>query len=654
MRMEGETGSTWRLHGSLSSGTPFETPETCSNSIPSAKGYKQVRTPPEYEVKLEAAPSPLHQRGVFTPLNTTQVQDCIWKITFPLLDSLSEEEGVAPSNQMTVFISEDKLPPLHNEYQRRLRRQLHSPSHQIVLSPSASQQIYSCADLTNAYIVHARFCQKTDAVHVYQQRRMAEGGMRVPSTAAVPSSRHYFESRHFDDASVVGFCTEQPEHNPLQVYPEIDIGTKLPPREAFIAFTTHQALSSKGRISEYSTRDTIRSLMGSFGIWRREALKPVPFEYTQQVYTFIDSEQLAEIVPLCTDSMPKHSMSATDFEVLARALFRDTGFWTLRMVLQVAYLINIQSLMTGCPGVLVVVKIRHQKGYRGKSLYTKTLAIEDQIFADVTTAEQIFSPKIPPMDLHILTLKLESRPQCVACAEVLVNGIWGISSDRALNYTTYSGHLRRVSLVDGFIGMELEDNDLHTLMGHTKDSRKFQNAYQSRLVDSDLAAVLYNREENTEYVTAGKTVSSMSARRDNNAPVKLPLEHLAQEISETSGLLVSADVDEEEQKTVAAKVLDLAITQHDKEYCNIVRRGKEAPSRVDHCASCGEWYEDIHGDYSAWNDHCVGHYEDAFAPFQERLAEDLILHHDNNLIVVDDIAEYDPSTGFGGKQPVLY
>ncbi len=31
-----------------------------------------------------------------------------------------------------------------------------------------------------------------------------------------------------------------------------------------------------------------------------------------------------------------------------------------------------------------------------------------------------------------------------------------------------------------------------------------QNAYQSNLVDSDIAAVLYNREENTEHVTAGK------------------------------------------------------------------------------------------------------------------------------------------------------
>ncbi|KAK0241479.1 hypothetical protein EDD85DRAFT_401223 [Armillaria nabsnona] len=45
--------------------------------------------------------------------------------------------------------------------------------------------------------------------------------------------------------------------------------------------------------------------------------KTVPFKYTQQVYTYIDSEQLAEIVPLCTDSKPKHSMSVTNFEVLA-------------------------------------------------------------------------------------------------------------------------------------------------------------------------------------------------------------------------------------------------------------------------------------------------------------------------------------------------
>ncbi|PBK74221.1 hypothetical protein ARMSODRAFT_577850 [Armillaria solidipes] len=210
------------------------------------------------------------------------------------------------------------------------------------------------------------------------------------------------------------FCGEQPEHNPLQVYPEIDIDTKLPPREAFIAFTTHQALSSKGCISEYSTRDTIHSLMGSFfEIWRREALQPVPSEYTQQVYTYIDSEQLEKIVPLCTDSMPRHSMSATDFEVLTRALFRDTGFRTLRMVLQVAYFINIQSLIPERPEpsskeartmaptrlslganttftlfptktTLIILSLSSssryaaRKGTRGKSLYTKSLSSRAQ------------------------------------------------------------------------------------------------------------------------------------------------------------------------------------------------------------------------------------------------------------------------------------
>ncbi len=126
------------------------------------------------------------------------------------------------------------------------------------------------------------------------------------------------------------------------------------------------------------------------------------------------------------------------------------------------------------PLIIIIVNICRQKGYRGKksvykefNLYSEpntncamcpvaqavALAIEDQIFADVTTAEQIFSPKIPPMDHHILTLKLESHSHCVAHAEVLVNGVWGVSSDHALTYTTYTGPLWHVSLADGFIGM---------------------------------------------------------------------------------------------------------------------------------------------------------------------------------------------------------
>ncbi|KAK0454675.1 hypothetical protein EV421DRAFT_434050 [Armillaria borealis] len=157
-----------------------------------------------------------------------------------------------------------------------------------------------------------------------------------------------------------------------------------------------------------------------FGIWRCEALQPVPSEYTQQVYTYIDSEQLEETVPLCTDSM-----SATDFEVLTPALFRDTGFRTLRMVLQVAYFINIQLLIPERPEpsskeartmaptrlslganttftlfptktTLIILSLSSssryaaRKGTRGKSLYTKSLS---SIPSPTQTVQCALSPR---------------------------------------------------------------------------------------------------------------------------------------------------------------------------------------------------------------------------------------------------------------------
>ncbi|PBK81951.1 hypothetical protein ARMGADRAFT_1090810 [Armillaria gallica] len=385
----------------------------------------------------------------------------------------------------------------------------------------------------------------------------------VPTVAAMIKSTGFFAQHQAAEAGLERFCAEQPEDNHLHVYPEIDIDTKLPSREAFIAFTTHQALTSKGRISKYSARDTIRSLMGSFGIWRREALKPVPFEYTQQVYTYIDSEQLAEIVPLCTDSKPRHSMSATDFEVLARALFKDNGFRTLRMDNG-----TNEALTWGehdfhvipneddphHPLIIIVVKISRQKGYGGKkSVYKEfvlypepntncpmcpvtqavALAMEDQIFADITSAEQIFSPQDtadgPPR------LDPEARIALPVCSTGR-----GLAQRRLGHFFSFRPCL-----------------DLYRIQ-RPFTTRQFGRWFMSPQGKED--AFLIN-------LTSMRAVSSMSACRDNNAPVELPLEHvglitnepelvdmrrarekLAKEISETSELLVSTGVDEEKQK----------------------------------------------------------------------------------------------------------
>ncbi|SJL13943.1 uncharacterized protein ARMOST_17394 [Armillaria ostoyae] len=131
----------------------------------------------------------------------------------------------------------------------------------------------------------------------------------------------------------------------------INRNAKLPPLPVFLTFVQHQALSTHGRITEYAVKDTIKSQFNSlFAIWQREALQPLSAVYRQQIFAYIDSEELQAIAPLCTDARPKFTLTAVDFEILVRAFFLDTGFRTVHMSIQMAYIISIQSLMTERPG----------------------------------------------------------------------------------------------------------------------------------------------------------------------------------------------------------------------------------------------------------------------------------------------------------------
>ncbi|SJL05030.1 uncharacterized protein ARMOST_08402 [Armillaria ostoyae] len=105
---------------------------------------------------------------------------------------------------------------------------------------------------------------------------------------------------------------------------------------------------------------------------------------------------------------------------------------------------------------------------------------------------------------------------------------WVTSPTRALTYAALSSHLRRVSINKGFIrtsqpftGCTLFRPYRNTLMGHTEGSTKFDTSYKSRFIGADLSAILPDRDENVEYVKAGKALMDMSARQDENAPIGL-------------------------------------------------------------------------------------------------------------------------------------
>ncbi len=276
----------------------------------------------------------------------------------------------------------------------------------------------------------------------------------------------------------------------------------------FIKFTQYLALCTEGRLGTYAVKRTIHSLMSAlFGIWRRKALQIVPPDVRQQVYAYIDSEELQRIAPLETKEREKHFLSARDFDIMASGIFADVdGFRTSRMMIQVLHALLLQSLSSERPGAivesssrrgsnqallwrdyefhiipnpddphspLVIIRLRIHllKGYCKDDAKHKDLlllpetesrvfcpvssavamAIEDNVFPDVKTAEEIFHPKIPPTEHHILIMYPEAATKPVLRSEIFDGLIWIISPTRALNYSTLASHLRRISMIKGFI-----------------------------------------------------------------------------------------------------------------------------------------------------------------------------------------------------------
>ncbi len=177
------------------------------------------------------------------------------------------------------------------------------------------------------------------------------------------------------------------------------------------------------------------------------------------------------------------------------------------MAIQIAYLISIQSLMTEClsalvkgskyqnldhalhqtehqqhvvpnpddphhPYVYIHALIHQLKGlssdqsaYKEFILYPEpnsnraycpflmatAMALEDGIFADVTTAKEIFHSAIPPTDYHILLQHPSVSTLCTIHGEILNDNIWETSPTHVLTYDAYNGHLYCISLNKRFV-----------------------------------------------------------------------------------------------------------------------------------------------------------------------------------------------------------
>lgn len=278
--------------------------------------------------------------------------------------------------------------------------------------------------------------------------------------------------------------------------------------EAFIAFAMYLALTTQGLLgSQYAAKSTIKGYMNTlWGVFRRNALLQIPSDYRQQTIAFIDSADLEKAVPLVTRMREKPIASTRDITIFIRAVWEDRNIIrTTRMRIQLCLFILLSSLSTERPGAIVesscyrgtnqalkwddievhiipnpddpnrpyiIIRVRinllkfHRKddsAYKDFILFPEpnpnramcpisliiALGIEDKVWKNITTADDIFHPKIPPTDHHQLVTIGGKRP--VLRREVFRDGIWITHAELALPYDCLSRHLRQISLSLGWL-----------------------------------------------------------------------------------------------------------------------------------------------------------------------------------------------------------
>ncbi|PBK74587.1 hypothetical protein ARMSODRAFT_970671 [Armillaria solidipes] len=297
--------------------------------------------------------------------------------------------------------------------------------------------------------------------------------------------------------------------NPWAICSKITVGVALPPKDAFVGFSTYLALTTQGRLgSQYPAKATIKNYMNNlFGLFRRNALLKVPNNYRQQCFAFIDSADLQKIVPLVTRMRAKHIASTRDVTLFIRGIWDDRSlFRTNRMRIQLCLFILLSSLSTERPGAIVesacyrgtnqalvwediqvhivpnpddpqhpyvFIRIRinllkrqreNDSAFKDFVLFADpdpnrvmcpvsliiALGIEDGLWKHVRTAGEIFCPSTPPTQHHQLDIVETWAKVPVLRREVLVDGIWSTHPRLALQYDCVHNHFRHHSAFLGW------------------------------------------------------------------------------------------------------------------------------------------------------------------------------------------------------------
>ncbi|KAJ7601486.1 hypothetical protein DFH06DRAFT_1025912 [Mycena polygramma] len=366
-----------------------------------------------------------------------------------------------------------------------------------------------------------------------------------------------------------------------------------------------------------SRRSIFQYIHTFFALWTRYAVKVVPTEVRIQVKAYFNSLDLSELAPLTRIIRPKPIATELDLDIIIQATYDDrTLFRTMRMKVQFTYVNLVSATTTERPGSIIesssyknsndgmewgdkeffvipnpenperpnlaiIVRIRLHKAHRKDEKHYKYyfillepngtrasclgtcllyMALQDGVFQDVTTIEEIFRPARIPTRIHKLAMKPEVLTQPVLRAEVINDdtGLVTISPTRALRAATHSTQLKTISMRKGLyylmslycfrrgaagrLNKEVSETERTGMMGQEPGSTIYGRAYESRLYQFDLGAIYRGREQDEQNLGITKEVASMSARRDERAPTSLTVGQRGELLNEPELVALRADI----------------------------------------------------------------------------------------------------------------
>ena len=277
-------------------------------------------------------------------------------------------------------------------------------------------------------------------------------------------------------------------------------------------FVEYLASVVPGQLDDLPTVNTVRTHMWTFmATWKRRAGTEVQPRVRKQVMEYMLSTEFGAKFPLSTKACEKHVAMPVDCEIILEKIWSEkTYFKTTREQLQAAVLVILQSITVERPGTIVesnahrgtnesllhsdievrvrpnadrpyeqdvsvVVTFRLLKGHRNEDAFKKSvmfypepaqmrfmcpvmallaLQLQDGVFEDVKTIEDIVRPAAPLTCAHVLRQKAAWAGVPVFRTSTFVNRAWSTSPTEAITYSQYDGYLRYFSLKAGFHGMD--------------------------------------------------------------------------------------------------------------------------------------------------------------------------------------------------------